>query len=246
MSVIIFVLIAIAAALVISLVMPGCLNNMNVGFYLLITAGFAVSAVALMLRKSFSIFRTLAWYIMIFLVLFIAGETALIYFSADDMPKGNEQAIIVAGGGLFVESRLTDELEERIDLALDVYENNPQLPIILSGGTDKNRALPQSTAMKSYLDKQVKERGINPPRVIIDDKSSGLYNNVKASLELVEKNPAYIIVSRHNVARAKIMAYRLSPQSTVLGAEYQLSKYIIYYIREFGYAIKTAVWDGLI
>ncbi|MBR5587208.1 MAG: YdcF family protein [Clostridia bacterium] len=246
MSVIIFVLIALALSLVISLVLPGCLDDMNVGFYLLVTLIFASSAAIVMMRKSFKFFKTLTWYILVFLLLFIAGETALIYYSADDIPTGNEQAIIVAGGGLFVESRLTDELEERLDLALKVYEKNPQLPIVLSGGTDENRALPQSTAMKAYLDKQVKELGITSPQVIIDDKTSGLYNNVKTSLELVEKNPSYIIVSRHNVARTKIMTYRLSPASTVLGAEYPISKYIIYYIRELGYAIKTAVWDGLI
>ena len=243
---VVFVLIIIAASLMTAMVLPGCTDDMNVGFYLLITAVFAISAAVVMLRKSFKIFSTLSWYIVMFLVLFAAGEATLIYFSADDIPGGKEQAIIVAGGGLFVESRLTDELEKRLDLALEVYENNPGLPIILSGGTDENRALPQSTAMQAYIDRQIKERELKPPEIIIDDNSNGLYNNVRTSLELAEKNPAYVIVSRHNVARTKIMTYRLSPESTVLGAEYPLSKYIIYYIREFGYAIKTAVWDGLI
>ena len=256
MSVIIFVLIAIALSLAISLVLPGCTDDMNVGFYLLILLFFAASAAIVMMRKSLKLFKTLSWYILAFLIIFVIGETALIYFSGDDIPSGNEQAIIVTGSGLFVESRMTDELKERIDLALEVYQNNPELPIVLSGGTDENRALPQSTAMKSYLDKQIKELGLPNPTIIIDDTSNGLYNNIKTSLAKLTENvpeqvtsdsvPAYIIVSRHNVARTKLMTYRESPYSTVLGAEYPISKYIIYYIRELGYAIKTALFDGLL
>ena len=255
MVVVLTVLILIAAALVICLIMPGFTDDINVGFYLLITGIFAISAFVVMLRKNIKFFRTLSWYILTFLIVFLIGEGVLIYFSNDDIPTGNEQVIIVAGGGLFVESRMTEELEKRIDLAIELYEKNPQLRVILSGGTDENRALPQSTAMKVYLEKKIREKGIEMPEIIIDDKSSGLDNNIKTSLNIIaeeiphnvsaQPTTAYIIVSRHNVARTKLLdEYELmSPDSTVLGAEYPVSKYVLYYIREFGYTLKTVFSD---
>ena len=170
----------------------------------------------------------------------------MIYFSGNDIPSGNEQAIIVSGSGLFVESRLTPELEQRLDIAIELYRQNPQLPIILSGGTDENRALPECVAMKSYLENKVSALGLNSPMVITEENSTTIYQNIKNSFEKCGYLSAYIIVSRHNVARTKLISSRISPESAVIGADYPYSKYLIYYIREFGFTAKTLLLDGLI
>lgn len=236
----------IILALLINLVMPEFLNDINVGFYLIIISLFALSIVIICLRKRHSFFRTLSIYLCGFLTLFIITEAALIYYSSNQDPTGKEELIIVTGSGLFVESRLTFELEERLDTAINLYQNNQNLQIILSGGTDENRALPECVAMKSYLEKNITELGLKPPTIITEDKSSGLYQNIENSFKLSDVSSAYVIVSRHNVARTKIILNRLSPSSTVIGADYPISKYIIYYIREFGYAVKTFLLDGVI
>ena len=246
MIVFLYIIFIILAGLLISVIMPEFLNDMNVGFCLFIIILFSACAFVIMLRKRFSFFKNLSDYIAILLSLSIVAEGVLIYFSQSDLPNGSEQAIIVAGSGLFVESRLTSELEERIDKALEIHMDFPNLPIVLSGGTDKNRSLPQCVAMQSYLDKQVKALGIATPTVITEDTSSGIIENVVNSFDKSGAESAYIIVSRHNTARTKLIADRISPDSTVIAADYPLSKYIIYYIRELGFALKSLVCDGII
>ena len=246
MIVFIIILLTVIAGLMISLVLPEGLTDINIGFYLIITGFFAIGSLAVMLRKKWSFFKSLSDYTVIILSLMVIAEGVLIYFSPSETPKGSEQAIIVTGSGLFVESRMTTELEERIDKALELYMDYPHLPIVLSGGTSDTLALPQCIAMQSYAVKKVNELGIATPQIITEDSSLGLYENINHSLEKTEISSAFIIVSRHNVPRTKLILSRISPSSTVIGTDYPLSKYIIYYIRELGYGLKTLVCDGLI
>lgn len=246
MIVFLVIIFAIIAGLLISLIMPGFSEDINVGFYLIITALFTISALIIMFRKRFSFFGFMSTYVAIFLSIFILAEGALIYFSANDIPSGNEQAIIVAGSGLFVESRLSVELENRLDVAIDIYSKNTHLPIILSGGTNENHTLPVCVAMQTYIEKKIDERGLEMPVIITEDKSVGIFENIDFSLKKSDISSAYVIVSRHNVARTKLLCSRLSPVSTVIGADYPASKYVVYYIREFGYTIKSVIFDGII
>ena len=245
MIVFLYIIFAVLAGLLISLFMPGFTDDLNFTLYLFVTGTFAISALIIMLRKFVSFFRTLSVYIAVFLSLFIVAEGTLIYFSGDAVPTGNEQAIIVTGSGLFVESRLTAELEERLDKAIEIYTENPTLPIVLSGGTDENRTLPQCVAMQAYLENQISDLGLETPMILAEDKSSGLYQNISMSLEKSGIEQAYIIVSRHNVTQTKLIADKLSPGSTVVGAEYPISKYIIYFIRELWFVLQTIAAIGL-
>lgn len=239
MIIFIYILFIILALLLISFFMPGFTSDLNISYYIAITTVFALSALIMLLRKHFPFFKTLSVYIAIFITLFIIAEGTLIYFSGDDTPTGNEKAIIVTGGGLFVESRLTSELEKRLDKAIEIYSENPSLPIVLSGGSGRDRTLPQAVAMKSYLEKQVNSQGLDMPVIIIEDASSGILENINYSLQKARTNEAYIIISRHNVPTAKIIKNKLCPDSTVVGAECPLSKYVIYYIRELWFSGKA-------
>ena len=240
-----FICFLIVLALLISVVMPGFLNDINVGFYLTIITSFALAWFIILIRKRFSFFKTLSIYVCAFLTFFILTEAAMIYFSSDDIPTGKEQAIIVPGRGLFVESRLTDELAKRLDTAIEIYSQNPDLPIVLSGGTDADRALPECVAMKDYLEKKITVQNMDMPIIITEEKSTTIYENIKNSFEISGLNSAYVIVSRHNVPRTKILVNRLYKASTVVGADYPASKYIIYYIREFGFSVKTFLSEGI-
>lgn len=245
MVVFLYIIFTIISGLLISLIMPGFTDDLNISYYISITSLFALCALIIMFRRHIPFFKTLSVYIAIILTLFIVAEGVLIYLSADEIPTGNEQAIIVAGSGLFVESRLSAELEERIDKAIEIYAKNSSLPIVLSGGIDENRALPECIAMKSYLEKQIKSAALDMPTIITEENSSGLYENIAFSLERINSGSAYVIVSRHNVLSAKLITNKLSPKSTVIGAHYPLSKYIIYYIRELWFAAETALFVGL-
>ena len=241
MPVFVYCIFIILAGLLSGLIMPGFTKDINVSFYLIITGIFALSAVIILLRKHLSFFKTLSYYIATFLILFVIAEGMLIYYSANTPKTGNEQAIIVTGGGLFVQSRLTDELEMRIDKAIEIYMDNPTLTIVLSGGKDESRTLPQCVAMKSYLVKRVKELGIEEPNIIMEDTSTDISENISLSLEKADIESAHIIVSRHNVVSAKHIAKKLCPKCSIIGAKLPISKYIIYYIRELYFAGKTMV-----
>ena len=90
MIVFIIILLTVIAGLMISLVLPEGLSDINIGFYLIITGLFAFCALAVMLRKKWSFFKSVSDYTIIILSLIVIAEATLIYFSGSEAPAGND------------------------------------------------------------------------------------------------------------------------------------------------------------
>ncbi len=221
----------------------GTLKNTDTFLYVSTLVILIFSTFSLMLRKKISFFRTLSVYICIFLSIFIISEGVLIYYSGNFTYGEPPSSILVPGDGMFVQSRITEELKVRLDKALEFYEKNPELPIILSGGIDESRALPQCIAMKSYIEKQCREKNIPLPEIITDEVSLSLNESLDFIANL--NTTSYVVVNRFNLPRAKLVCSRLSPESVVCGADGVYSKYPIYYVRELGLIIAEIIENGL-
>ncbi len=223
--------------------LPGSLKNTGTFLYVLTLAILVFSVFSLMLRKRIRFFRTLSVYICVFLSIFIISEGIMIYYSGNTDANEQKSSILVPGDGMFVQSRITDELKVRLDKALEIYEKNLHLPIILSGGVDESRALPQCVAMKSYIEKQCREKNIPLPEIITDEVSLSLHDSLDFITNL--NTSSYVVVNRFNLPRVKLICSRLSPDSVVCGVDGVYSKYPIYYVRELGLIIAEIIENGL-
>lgn len=75
-------------------------------------------------------------------------------------------------------------LSERIDSAYEYLNENPDVPCIVSGGKGDGENLSEAQCMYNYL----VEKGIDPDRIYIEDKSVNTQENIIFSKEIIEEN----------------------------------------------------------
>ena len=66
-------------------------------------------------------------------------------------------------------------LRYRLDAALHYLANSPDTTVIVSGGKGPQESVSEARAMADYL----VARGIDPARIILEDKSTSTYENFK-------------------------------------------------------------------
>ena len=125
----------------------------------------------------------------------------------------NAQAIVVLGCKVNgeVPSRM---LARRLDSAYDFLKENDDVICIVSGGQGNDEKITEALAMKNYL----VEKGINPDKIIMEDKSSNTYENMKFSAEILKTygiNKIAIVTDGFHQYRAGLIAkkYGLSPSA---------------------------------
>ncbi len=81
-------------------------------------------------------------------------------------------------------------LYERLEKAYEYVKDKKDLKIIVTGGQGENEDIPEAKAMKIFL----VEKGIDKERIILEDKSTSTYENLKFArdiLKKIEKNAPY-------------------------------------------------------
>ena len=95
-------------------------------------------------------------------------------------------------------------LKHRLDTACDYLERNPETHCIVSGGQGTNEHAPEADVMAAYLI----ERGIDPDRIAIENRSSNTKENMEFSADLLD--PAHdsigIVTNNFHVFRAVALA----------------------------------------
>lgn len=98
--------------------------------------------------------------------------------------KKDWDVIIVLGAGLIDGKRVTRLLANRLKKAKTVYDQMEKKPrIIVSGGKGKDEQISEAQAMKEYL----LQLGIQEDEIIMEDKSTNTFENMKFSKEIIEK-----------------------------------------------------------
>lgn len=108
-------------------------------------------------------------------------EGKIIYYGNRKPQKGADYLIVL--GCQIRGFKITRSLKYRLEKALEYGLENPNAVIIVSGGQGNGEAVSEAWAMQEYLVKH----GIPEERVWKEDKSSNTYENMKFSLELIEK-----------------------------------------------------------
>lgn len=123
-------------------------------------------------------------------------------------PIQSTQAILVLGGGI-QGMHPNPILTERLNAAAQLAQQNPQLPIIVSGGKAAKEEYSEAFVMANYL-QQIQH--IPNSRIHLEDQSTSTFLNFKYSkntlnkLNLSENSPITIITSDFHTLRAQAIA----------------------------------------
>lgn len=91
--------------------------------------------------------------------------------------------IIVLGAGLRGE-RPSRILRMRLNAAIQAAKQSRKVPILVTGGKGRNEFISEAEAMQRYLLQQ----GIEPGRIIKEEKACNTYENLKFSHALLQKD----------------------------------------------------------
>lgn len=142
--------------------------------------------------------------------------------------------VIVLGAGLLNGERVTKLLTDRLDKAMQVYENSMSLcRIIVSGGKGKDEKISEAQAMKNYL----LENGIRENDIILEDRSADTFENLRNSKEIIYSRKGRkltaLVTSNYHVFRAMLYSRKLSFPLTGIGSRIAFYYWPSAMIREY-------------
>ena len=181
--------------------------------------------------------------IILFLVSFILIE-GLIIINGNTKNIGDVDYMIILGARLYGDVP-SPALAERLKVAEEYLKSNTDIKVIVSGGQGLDEYIPEAEAMEIYL----LERGIDKNRIIIEDKSTSTFENIRNSLSIIEEiddieSPSVLLVTnKFHVFRSKLLANRLGVKAYGLPAEVPPTILIPQYIREYFAVVKSFIFD---
>lgn len=185
-------------------------GNISVGLFIvyglsICCAVFAKFYKEIWLLTSDGILLWLRYLVIIGIVVYISCMGLILAYSHTNVTY-NEDVVIVLGSGV-KNGRPNVTLQARLDAAVEYYEKNRDVYIVVAGGLARQKDTTEAAVMKNYL----LEKGI-PERVIIEeDKSQSTQENYRFSKEILEnKNIRHdsivFITNSFHIYRAKTYA----------------------------------------
>lgn len=184
-----------------------------------------------------------------FLALFIA--MGLVYFVIIEIPIIDESSgdgdfdadyLIVLGAAVHGDTPSLS-LVERLSAAKDYLTKHPDTVAIVSGGQGGGENVSEAQAMYEWLC----EKGIDPERIIMENKATSTYENLKFSREIInarsDNATIAVVSSEYHLCRAKLIAKTLDMEiHTVPAHTTYFSIKLNYFIREaFGVTYQLTI-----
>ena len=124
-------------------------------------------------------------------------------------------------------------LVERLEAAKDYLIKHPDTVVIVSGGQGSGENVSEARAMYEWLC----ANGIDPTRIIMEDKASSTYENLKFSREIINElsddATVAVVSSEYHLCRAKLIAKTLGMEiHTVAAQTTYFTVMLNYFIRE--------------
>ena len=159
--------------------------------------------------KAATILRAILWACVCGVLLAAVGMGIWIGICAkgDDDPKAD--FVIVLGAGVNGDEP-SRSLSERLKATQEYLEQYPDAIAILSGGKGDGENLSEALCMYQWLT----GRGVAPERLRMEDRSTTTEENIRYSLELIEREfgvrptEAAVVSSSYHLARASLFAER--------------------------------------
>lgn len=184
-----------------------------------------------------------------FLAMFIA--MGLVYFVIIEIPIIDEASgdgdfdadyLIVLGAAVHGDTPSLS-LVERLSAAKDYLTKHPDTVAIVSGGQGGGENVSEAQAMYEWLC----EKGIDPERIIMENKATSTYENLKFSREIInarsDNATIAVVSSEYHLCRAKLIAKTLDMDiHTVPAHTTYFSIKLNYFIREaFGVTYQLTI-----
>ena len=185
--------------------------------------------------------KIIYWGFLVFLVVFVIAEGCIILGSIyAPSPSSQPSYVIVLGAGIKEDGTPTLSLLNRLERGVAYAAEYPNTTIIVSGGQGSNEPMPEAQAMAQYL----KNRGVDPKRIIIEDRSTSTMENFMYAKELIgdQKEIAFITNDFH-VFRSCILARRNGFRAYGYGTATPGIVLVNSYLREFFALIKSLAFD---
>lgn len=115
--------------------------------------------------------------------------------------KGEENLdYIIVMGAQVKKSGPSTVLRYRLDTAADYLKKNPDTLCIVSGAQGPNEPTTEALGMSEYLQK----KGISEDRIIMEDKATNTYANIKNSAEFIDikHDKVGIVTNNYHVCRS--------------------------------------------
>ena len=114
-------------------------------------------------------------------------------------------AVVVLGCQVRGE-RPSKMLRRRLDAAIGYLNDNPDIPVIVSGGQGWDDATSEALCMKNYLT----EQGISDDRIIMEDKSTSTDENLQFSFDILDEmglsRDIVLVTDGYHQYRAQLIA----------------------------------------
>jgi len=192
------------------------------------------------LKKFYNIYKVI---IIILVCLFILVECMIVLNiseSKNNYKIDNIDTMIVLGAKING-NKISENLKLRLDKAIDYYNKNNDINIIVSGGRTKNADITESLAMKNYL----VSKGVNSSNIIEEDKATNTFENIIYSKKILNdmnnKGKVLIVTSDFHLFRGRIIASILGIDNEGLCSITPISTRLYYMIREYPSSIKDIV-----
>lgn len=145
------------------------------------------------------------------LVCFIVITGIVVSYGTNNTATFKEDCVLVLGCGIRGE-QLLPTLESRLDRCLEYLQNNPDIPVIVSGGQGPKEDIPEAIAMKRYL----VSKGVNPEKITTEERSRNTIENLDYSKPLLDSlftNKEYTVV----IITSDYHAYRVTKATANAG-----------------------------
>ena len=158
--------------------------------------------------------------------------------AAKHIPKLDKDFVIILGSQIRKDGALTPLLKARVDKAIEFAKlqkekNGKDIVFVPSGGKGNDEIMPEAEAMKKYLI----EQGINENNIIIENKSTNTFENMKYSNSIIKKNKKNANISfattNFHVFRSGVIANECGIDCEGMGSPTKWYFYTNALIREF-------------
>lgn len=224
--------IVISIGAIIWFAMPMTLNVKNIGNILAILF-FSIILLFALFYKILARHRKLLLTCQVTLAICLCWgifATGCMAFGARSVPP--TQATVVVLGCQVKGDVPSLSLQRRIEAAYSYLEKNPQSTCIASGGQGGGENISEAEAIRNAL----VEMGIAPERILLEDKSVSTEENIKFSLEIINKNnlnkDLAIVTDGYHQFRARLLAKRMDIEAYAVRAKTPWYIFSAYYARE--------------
>ncbi len=150
--------------------------------------------------------------------------------------------ILIVPGCKVIGKRPSRMLRRRLETALKYMNDNPDVLCIVSGGKGSDEMITEAEAMKEYL----VSKGIDGSRIFKEDNSSSTDENMKFSLEIIERlemeRSVTIVTDGFHQYRSAVTARKYGARKVhALSARTEPRYIFTYWIREWFGILKIIV-----